>query len=172
MTENIRLSIVVPVRDATSTLRNALVAILASELPRDSYELIVVDDGSSDGSDALASRYADTLVRLSGRRSGPAYARNRGAELARAEVVAFVDADVVVRSDTLPRLLAILRDRSDLDAVSATYDDTPPARNFVSQYWNLLLHFSEQRTAGDLAHFASACGAVRRNVFLSVGMFN
>jgi GT2 family glycosyltransferase len=172
MTATPKLSVVVPVCDAASTLGRALEAILASELPRDSFELIVVDDVSSDGSDIVASRYADTVVRLTGRRSGPAYVRNRGAELASGDLVAFVDADVQVRPDTLPILLTHLRDCPHVDAVSASFDDNPAALNFVSQYWNLLLHFSEERHAGRVAHFSSGCGVVRRSVFVSVGMFD
>ena len=66
------LSVIVPVRDGNATLGRALTAILASELPRDDYELIVVDDASSDSSPELAARYADTVVRLTARKSGPA----------------------------------------------------------------------------------------------------
>lgn len=163
---------VVSVRNSSSTLREALAAIRASELSRGSYELIVVDDASTDGSVTIAARYADTVVKLSGRPSGPAYARNRGVELARGEIVAFVDADVVVRPDTLPRMLATLSEHDDVDAVSASHDENAGAPNFVSQYWNLLLRFGEQRHSGRCAQFAPGCGAVRRKAFLSAGMYD
>jgi len=166
------LSVIVPVRDGNATLARALTAILASELPRDDYELIVVDDASSDWSPELAARYADTVVRLTARRSGAAYARNRGAELAQGEVLAFVDADTMVRPDTLPRMLRMLSEYPGLDAVSASHDQTGGALNFVSQYWNLLLHFGEQRQAGTSGDVASPCAAIRRHVFLSAGMYD
>jgi Glycosyl transferase family 2 len=165
------LSVIVATRDAATTVGAVLVAIRASDLPRDSYEIIAVDDASSDASVAIAARYADTVVKLSGRRSGPAYARNRGAELARGEVVAFVDDDVVLRPDTLSRMLAILKECPDVDAVSASRDDAG-AHNFASQYWNLLLSFGEQRHPGRCALFAPGCGAVRRRAFLSAGMYD
>jgi len=120
MPETLLLSVVVAVRDSASTLSEVLAAIRSSDLPRDAYELIVVDDASTDGSVAIAARYADTVVKLRGRRSGPAYARNRGAELARGAVLAFVDGDVVVRRDTLPLMLHTLDARQDIDAVSAS----------------------------------------------------
>src|SRR5437868_4500090 len=96
------LSVVVPVRDGAATLTRVLTAILCSELDRDAYEVIVVDDASGDGSPELASRYADMVVRLTGRSCGPAYARNRGAELAQGEILGFVDADAMISPDTLP----------------------------------------------------------------------
>jgi glycosyltransferase involved in cell wall biosynthesis len=172
MSQTLPLSVIVSIRDAGATLGEVLVAIRASDLPGDSYEIIVVDDASSDGSVAIAARYADTVVKLSGRGSGPAYARNRGVELARGEVVAFVDGDVVVRPDTLSRMLATLDQRSDTDAISASRDQNSGASNFISQYWNLLLRFGEQRYSGRCAQFAPGCGAVRRRAFLAAGMYD
>lgn len=141
-------------------------------MSRDDYELIVVDDASGDGSPELAARYADTVVRLTGRRSGAAYARNRGAELARGEVLAFVDADVLVRPDTLPRMSKMLSDYPGLDAVSASHGQGPTVPNLVSQYWHLLLNYGEQRLGGTSADVASPCAAIRREAFLSAGMYD
>jgi hypothetical protein len=172
MSQTLPLSVIVSIRDSCATLGEVLVAIRASDLPRDTYEIIVVDDASSDGSVAIAARYADTVVKLSGRASGPAYARNRGVELARGEIVAFVDCDVVVRPDTLSRMLATLVERPDVHAMSATRDESSAPQNFVSQYWNLLLRFGEQRHPGRCAQFAPGCGAVRRKAFLSAGMYD
>jgi len=172
MPRTLALSVVVPVRDSGSSLEKVLTAIRASELPADTYEIIVVDDVSSDESVPMAARHADTVVRLRGRASGPAYARNRGAELATGEIVAFVDGDVLVRPDTLPRMLEFLAKRADIDAVSASHDEVAGAPNFVSQYWNLLVSFGETRHGGGCADFATGCAAVRRSVLFSAGMYD
>ena len=166
------LSVVVSTRNSESTLRQVLTAIRGSELARKSYELIVVDDASADGSVAIAARYADTVVKLTGHQAGPAYARNRGAELARGEVIAFVDSDVVVRLDTIARLTETLLERPDVDAVSASREKSSGSPNFVSQYWNLLMSFGEHRHSGRCAQFAAGCGVVRRTAFLSAGMYD
>jgi GT2 family glycosyltransferase len=166
------LSVIVSTLNSRSTLPQVLAAIRGSDLPRKSYEIIVVDDASIDGSAAIAARYADTVVKLTGHSAGPAYARNRGVELASGDVIAFVDGDVVIRPDTLPRLLAILLERPDIDAVSASRNESGGAPNFVSQYWNLLLSFGEQRHSGRCAQFAPGCGVVRRAAFLSAGMYD
>lgn len=172
MPSPLQLSIVVPSRNAVCTLRAALPAIRASKLPRDDYELIIVDDASSDASASVAARYADTVIRLHGRPLGPAYARNRGAELARGEIVAFVEPDVLVKPDTIPRMLAMFTADPAVDAVSASRDDSPAARNFASQYWNFLLHFGEQRYVGTGGDLASGCSAVRRSVLMRAGMYD
>jgi glycosyltransferase involved in cell wall biosynthesis len=166
------LSVIVSVRNCSTTLNDSLAAIRRSELAGVWHEIIVVDDASNDGSAGIAARYADTVVRLSGRPSGPAYARNRGVELARGDIIAFVDPDVAVRPDTLPRMLAMFSERLDLEAVSASRGKDGGATNFISQYWNLLLRFGEERNYGSCAQFASGCGALRREAFLSVGMYD
>jgi hypothetical protein len=171
MTSTVSLSVVVPVSDASETLARTLTAILASDLPRNAYELIVVDDASSDGSAKVAARYADTVIRLNGRKVGAAYARNRGAEIARAPVIAFVDPDVVVHPDTLARMLRRLWTQSSLDAVTASHDYPDRAENWVSQYWQLL-HRLGERTQGTSANVASPCTAIRKEIFLSVGMYD
>jgi glycosyltransferase involved in cell wall biosynthesis len=172
MSRTLPLSVIVSTCESGATLEEALAAIRASDLPRDSYELIVVDDASRDRSVAIAARYADTVVKLPLRRCGPAYARNRGVELSRGEVVAFVDGDVVIPADTLTGMLAILEARPEVDAVAASRHERPGARNFVSQYWNLLLRFGEERYSSKSAQFPTGCGAVRREVFIAAGMYD
>jgi hypothetical protein len=172
MSSHLALSVIVPVRNSAGTLTRALSAILASDLPRYQFELIVVDDGSSDGSATVAARHADTVVRLAGQRSGLAYARNRGAELAAGDAVAFIDADIMIRPDTLSRMLESLAEHPALGAISARRDAQPTARNFTSQYWNLLVHFGEKWYSGIGGNFASGCGMIRRSVLTSAGMYD
>jgi GT2 family glycosyltransferase len=166
------LSVVVPVRDSAATLGRVLTAIRQSALKRENYELIVVDDSSNDASAIIAARYADTVIRLTGPGCGPAYARNRGIEIARGEIVAFVNPDVVVSPDTLPTMLSTLATRVDIGAVAASRDETSGAQNFASQYWNLLVGFGEQRHPEICAHFESGCGAVRRGALIAAGMYD
>lgn len=166
------LSVIVPVRDGAATLSRALSAILASDFDRRDFELIVVDDDSSDGSAELAARFADIVIRLTNRSSGPAYARNRGAELASGEILAFVDQDAVVQPDTLSRMLIMLSENPALDAVSASHNRSTVPQNLVSEYWNLLRKFGERRRDGTGADVASPCTAIRRDVFVAAGMYD
>jgi GT2 family glycosyltransferase len=169
--KKLELSVVVLTRDSTRTLRDVLEAIRSSELERYAYEIIVVDDASADGSAAVAARYADTVVKLTGREAGPAYGRNRGAEIARGDVIAFIDGDVVVRPDTLRRMLSTMAENPQITALAASRDSSC-APNFISQYWNLLLSFGEQREGRKAAQFAAGCGMVRRAEFLTAGMYD
>lgn len=172
VSEAIALSVVVSAHNSSATLGEVLAALRRSALERHFYEIIVVDDASTDGSVALAARYADTVVKLRGRRAGPAYARNRGVEQARGEIIAFVDDDVIVRPDTLSRMLEMLLQRPEIAAVSASRDEHSGAPNFASRYWNALHRFGEQRYRDQCAQFAAGCGAVRRKAFLAAGMYD
>ncbi len=72
----------------------SLGAFAASDFARCACELIVVDDARADGSATVAARYADKVLVLEGTPKGPAYARDRGADVARGRCVVFVDAEV------------------------------------------------------------------------------
>jgi glycosyltransferase involved in cell wall biosynthesis len=146
----------VPVRDGAGFLPHSLSALRGSDLPPSSWELIVVDDGSRDGSAEIAARYAERVVRLPPPGGGPPAARNRGAEVARAPVIVFVDADVCVHRDALRRIRDILAEEQDLSAVFGAYDLSPTAPSLVSQYRNLLHSYVHRRDAGEAVTMSSS----------------
>ncbi len=166
------VSVIVPAHRCAVTLRKALEALRRSDLPGSQWELVVVDDASGDDTPAVATAYADRVVVLVGTHRGPAYARNRGAEVARGNVLAFVDADVCVHGDALRRMLALLTEHPDVGAVFGAYDTAPSAHGLVSRYANLVHHYVHVHGAGDAETFWAGCGAVRRHVFESVGGYD
>ena len=166
------LSVIVPTHQGQDVLPRSLAALAASTLPRDAWELIVVDDASIDDSALVAAEFADTVVRLPGKARGPAYARNRGSELARGEVIVFVDADVCVHPDALARFAKVFATEPDVGAVFGSYDCDPPAQGFISQYRNLLHHYHHQRNRGEAETFWAGCGAVRAEVFAAAEMYD
>ena len=166
------LSVVVPVREGGEQLRRVLRALTLSDLPRKSWELIVVDDASTDDSPSIAAEYADLVIRLTGQPRGPAYARNRGFETSRGSYVAFVDADVLVHPHTLSRMLATLTLEPSLGAVLGTYDAGRTSGRPVSEYRNLLRHVEQQTNCGDVDVFAAGLAIVRADAFVRAGMFD
>jgi glycosyltransferase involved in cell wall biosynthesis len=168
----LRLSVIVAVRNGADVLPRCLAALARSEYPRDRWELIVVDDGSSDDSPLIAAEYADLVIRLPHKARGPAYARNRASEAARAPILVYVDADVCVHSDVLGRFDAFFTTFPWVSGVFGSYDARPSEPGLVSQFRNLLHHFVHQSNPGEAETFWTGCGALRREAFHDVEMFD
>ena len=168
------LSVVVPVRNGGSDFERCLRRLHDSNWT--DFELIVVDDGSTDDSGAIAHRMGAVVARHE-RSLGPAAARNLGAQLATAPLIFFLDADVAVYPETLSRGMDRFMADPLLTALFGSYDDQPPAPGLVSQFRNLLHHFVHQQGVfhqeSRPAHtFWTGCGMIRREVFLDFGGFD
>jgi len=163
------LTVIVPVLNGGEDFRRCLQSIRQGDTQP--QELIVVNDGSTDGSGKLARQFGAKVIDLP-QANGPALARNRGASLAQGEILFFVDADVTVQRDTLRQVAQVFQSRPEVDALIGSYDDQPGAENFTSQYRNLLHHYTHQVSSTEASTFWGACGAVRRSAFIAVGGFD
>ncbi|MEJ8569373.1 glycosyltransferase [Elongatibacter sediminis] len=164
-----RLSVIIPVYNMREDLERCLDALAQSSLA--DHESIVVDDGSDDGSAEVAASRCDRLIRLD-RNRGQSEARNRGAREARAPLLFFLDADVLVEPETLDRLLEVFQQHADLAAMFCSYQHDTPAGNFSSQYKNLQHHYTHQVSRREAATFCGGFGAIRRELFIDIGGFD
>jgi GT2 family glycosyltransferase len=160
----------VPVHNGERYLERSLSALTVSTRKPD--EIVVVDDGSTDGTATLARRFGVKLITLSGGPHGPAAARNRGAVEANGDILIFVDADVVVHRTTLERIATHLDLSPEVAALFGSYDEQPPEPDLVSRYKNLLHHFTHQQSRRDASTFWAGCGAIRRTAFRRCGGFD
>lgn len=108
------VSVILPVFNGEQFLAQALSSVLEQE--HRPLEIVVVDDGSEDGSAELARRFPETRV-VSQKNAGPAAARNRGIREARGELIAFIDADDVWVPGRLAWQLETLKARPDVEMV-------------------------------------------------------
>ena len=127
-----------------------------------------MDDASTDDSVEIARRKGVTVLPLP-KRMGQSAGRNSAAEIARGEILLFVDADVVVRPDTISKVAADFATSPEIAALFGSYDDEPAEKNFLSQYKNLQHHFVHQEGNPEASTFWTGCGAVRRVVFNTLG---
>jgi glycosyltransferase involved in cell wall biosynthesis len=162
------VSVIIPFHRNLHHLRESVNAVRRS-MP--DAEVIIAADGALEDSRAVAAAAGAQVVVVPGP-SGPAVARNRAAAVASGDVLAFVDADVVVAPDALPGMCRLLAMHRDLDGVFGAYDLSPAERNFMSQYKNLSHAYVHE--VGDMraSTFWAGLGAVRADAFRSVGGFD
>ncbi|PZO14487.1 MAG: glycosyl transferase [Leptolyngbya foveolarum] len=162
------VSIVIPVHNGGENFRKCLLSIRRWS---NSAEVIIVADGESDGSWELAQAYSYQVIRLS-ESGGPAKARNIGAKAATGNIILFIDADVEIHPTTVPRVICAFQERPEIAAIIGSYDDAPGATDFLSQYKNLFHHYTHQDAQEEASTFWGACGAIRKEIFLSLGGFD
>ncbi len=159
------ISCIIPVYNGEPYLREAIDSILAQTCRP--LEIIVVDDGSTDGTADVAGGYGARLVYVRQTNAGPAAARNRGVGLARGEFVAFLDADDLWHPEKLQRQMARFQARSELGYCVA----------HVQNFWIPELKeeaekFRDHRIAKPLPGYVTATLLARRSVFDTVGQFD
>jgi glycosyltransferase involved in cell wall biosynthesis len=113
------VSVVIPAFNAERFLGEAIESVLAQTYAP--VETIVVDDGSSDGTVAVAGAYAEVTV-IEQENAGPSAARNRGFAASRGELIAFHDADDVMTADKLAVQAGLLIDDPAIGCVLAVQE--------------------------------------------------
>lgn len=151
------VSVVIPAFNAASFLAEALEGLLAQDY--DSTELIVVDDGSTDGTGDVADRFGVTVIRQTNR--GPAAARNAALSVARGEFVAMNDADDISPPSRLSTQVGYLLDHPEVACVMGrqVWIDPPP--------W-----LSRDRVTGDLGGVPPGTAVFRASVLRELGGYD
>jgi glycosyltransferase involved in cell wall biosynthesis len=105
------ISIIIPAYQHARELPACLRSILAQSF--DDYEIILVNDGSTDGTEEALAPFMDRITYISQENQGGNAARNRGAERSSGRYLLFCDADIVMRKDCLEKMLKTLKDNQD-----------------------------------------------------------
>lgn len=129
--QEIAVSIIIPAHNAADHIVECIEAILRSEYKN--YEILVVDDCSSDGTAELIRTLPCSIFRTK-ERSGPAGARNLGVQNAKGNMLLLIDADIVIKPHTIGQLLRAFLRKSSIAAVCGIYDRGLKYRNISSLY--------------------------------------
>lgn len=163
------VSVIIPVYNGSKYIERCLDALMSSSYP--SFEIIVVDDCSTDDTVSIAQQKGAKVLQLS-KQSGQSTARNYGAIYALADILLFIDSDVMVRKNTIEMVIEDFHSSPDIVAVFGSYDDEPAEKNFISQYKNMFHHFHHQHSSAEASTFWTGCGAIHKKVFELIGGFD
>ena len=109
-----RLSVVIPAFNAARFVATAIESVLDQQYPGE-HEIIVVNDGSTDGTGEIVDRYGGSVRHIRQSNQGPATARNTGVIAARHPLVLLLDADDVALPGRLERQAAFMENRPEID---------------------------------------------------------
>jgi len=163
-----RISVVIPVYNGEATIGYTIECVLQQYLP--AFEVIVVDDGSTDGTEQIVRKYRSRIVYLPKPNGGPASARNHGVRFAHGDYVAFTDSDCLPEGNWLYYLMREFRDSRVAGTGgivrSVSYDWTS---QYVDQI-RLLDPMPDE--TGEIPYLITANACFRRDLLISVGLFN
>ncbi len=162
------VSIVIPLYNSASTINKTIEACLKQELPGIDVEIIVIDDGSTDGGAEVAERFPVKVIRQPN--SGPAAARNKGWKAANGGIVFFTDSDCIPRKDWIAKLMEGY-ESAEVGGAGGTYD-IMNKNNFLASSIHeeiVIRHRKQPKTVNYLGAFNLS---YRKAVLEEVGGFN
>lgn len=163
------VSVIIPVYNGEKTLARCLTSLRSQTVSRDMYEIIVVDDGSKDGTRRVAEGFDVTVV--SQENQGPAAARNLGVKVAKGDIVLFIDADCAAVPDWIEEMTKPFSN-PDIVGVKGTYKTTQKA--LIARFVQLEYEEKYERMKGfpyiDFIDTYSA--GFRKDIFQKYGGFN
>jgi hypothetical protein len=126
MSSQPNVSIIIPLYNQAASIGRTIASVLSQTMP--DWELIVVDNGSADGSGTIAQGYKDDRIQhlsLPERSGGPGKPRNYGLAQTRGEWILFLDADDQIAPNHLANLLSTARENPAADIISGHWQEYP-----------------------------------------------
>jgi len=163
------VSVIVPAFNAEGIIEECLRALTALEYGGP-LEIIVVDDGSTDGTRECAARF-ESVRYLYQENAGPAAARNRGVKESGSEIVCFTDADCIVHRDWVEKLAGHF-DKPDIAAVAGSYGIANPDSALARGVHGEILYRHRHFVPEYPRVFGSYNVALRREIFTAAGGFD
>jgi glycosyltransferase involved in cell wall biosynthesis len=166
-----KVSVVIPVYNGEKHLRQTLESVFAQTYP--ASEIIVVNDGSTDGSLAILSEYGGAIRLLHQKNCGVSHARNRGVEESKGELIALLDQDDIWCREKVEKQVKVFTENP---AVSFVYSDV----DFLDASGNLLKNRASVSWKGDWmrpllkGHFHPFPSTVmiKRDLYIAQGGFS
>ena len=165
-----KISVIIPTYNSQNLIPGCLQALKQQTIPRDQFEIIVVDDGSIDKTLEIVKSFEGVRC-VSIPHGGPAAARNAGAREALGEIIAFTDSDCVPAPHWLEKITAPFENK---DVIGAKGVYRTSQKRIVSRFVQLEYQFKYERMARlpSIDFIDTYSAAYRRNLFLENGGFD
>ena len=162
------ISVVIPVKNSEATIGECIEAVKRSDF--NDFEIIVVDDNSTDNSIDIARSCGCKIVKSKGE-GGVSAARNFGAEAADSDIILFIDADIILRENSL-KIIEEGFLKTDTDAIVGVQSGDLRFRDFFSQFKNLWMRYTYTRLPSYVPLFYTSIASIKKEVFFKAGGFD
>jgi len=164
-----KISVIIPAYNAHKTIQKCLEGVL-SQKTNNEYEVIVVDDGSSDDTVKIIEKFPVRLIKQ--KHQGPAKARNLGAKKSKGNIIIFTDSDCIPPENWLKELTKPFSD-SEIVGVSGTYKTKNKEKILARLEGYQIEERHEKMKMMDKIDFVGTFNcAYRKNIFFKYGGFN
>lgn len=102
-----KISAIIPAYNEEKSIENAILSLKNQDFPKDEFEIIIVNDGSTDRTREIAEKYAHKVITQ--KNQGPAFAKNNGAKKAKGDIIVFMDADTTVSSNYFKEIMKAVK---------------------------------------------------------------
>ena len=162
-------SVIVPAYNAGKTISECLSSLTDQSISMDTYEVIVVDDGSTDETPDIVKQFP---VRYFFQKNcGPATARNKGVQEAKGEIILFTDSDCVPQSNWIEEMVRPFQD-PDVMAVKGAYKTNQKSLTARFAQIEFEERFKMLKKAGSIDMVDTYSAGYRKSLFLSLGGFD
>jgi len=164
------ISVIIPAYNEEKHIAKCLTALKYQQYNH-SYEIIVVDNNSSDKTSAIARKFQVKVVKEL--KQNPAAARNAGAQIAKGNILAFTDADVIVPPNWLTSIGKAFQTQPHIVALVGTYQfkHTTKLLKFLNKLAFPTVDLIHKLLTGSFA-FRGTNFAIKKQIFLKTGGFN
>ena len=166
-------SIIIPVYNAEDTIVDCLDSLTKQTINKEDFEVICIDDGSTDRTNKLLKNYNQILNYkvITQVNKGPSRARNKGAELAVGDIILFTDSDCVLDRNWIGEMLKPLEDKY-ITGVQGAYKTKQNSIIALFDQIDIESRYNKMKKNDFIDSIGTYSAAYRRDVFMKYGGFN
>lgn len=164
-----RVSVIIPAYNAETIIRECLSSLINQSIRRDKYEIIVVDDGSTDRTNDIAKEFGARV--LYQKNAGPAAARNRGAQEAESDILLFIDSDCIPNKGWIEKMIEPFSN-PEIVGVQGIY--MSKQKNIIARLVQTEIEhrYSLMQRSKYIDFIGTYAAAYKKNIFLKMGGFD